>query len=204
VTVIVTEITNNKVYIFGGGVASGVYSLNQRTTLLQLLCQIGQQPQQQQPQIREVPAGPTAAGAVTGARNADLKNAYVLRRGGKIKTNFYDLFINGKINDDIVIEPNDVIFIPALGMEKNVYIVGAVATPRYIVYRDGLTVMEAILEAGGFTKFANENDTVIFRKEGENSITMRSKLNRLIKDGDLTQNIILRPGDYVVVKEGLL
>jgi hypothetical protein len=29
-------------------------------------------------------------------------------------------------------------------------------------------------------------------------------LNRLIKDGDLTQNIILRPGDYVVVKEGLL
>jgi polysaccharide export outer membrane protein len=199
--VIVTEITNNKVYIFGGGVSSGVYSLNQRTTLLQLLCQIGQQPQQQ---VREVPTGQPAAGTVTGAINADLKNAYVLRRGGKIKTNFYDLFINGKINDDIVIEPNDVIFIPALGVEKNVYIVGAVATPRYIVYRDGLTVMEAILEAGGFTKFANENDTVIFRKEGDKSITMRSKLNRLIKDGDLTQNIVLRPGDYVVVKEGLL
>jgi hypothetical protein len=35
----------------------------------------------------------------------------------------------------------------------------------FIEYRDGLTVMEAILEAGGFTKFANPNDTIIYRKD---------------------------------------
>ncbi len=199
VTVIVSEITNNKVYIFGGGVAPGVYSLTQRTTLLQLLCQIGQQPQAQ-----EGVAAPSIMAASGGARNADLKNAYLLRRGQKIKTDFYSLFINGKVSDDILIEPNDAIFIPALGVEKNVYVIGAVTTPRFIIYRDGLTVMEAILEAGGFTRFASENSTVIFRKEGNKNLTIAAKLNRLIKDGDLSQNLILKPGDYVIVKESLL
>lgn len=197
VTVIVTEITNNKVYIFGGGVSSGVYSLNQRTTLLQLLCQIGQQ--------QHSPAGATGTGAASlvGAQDADLQKAYVLRRGEKVKENFYDLFINGQTSDDIIIEPNDAIFIPAY-TDKNVYVMGAVNTPKAIEYREGLTVMEAILGAGGFSKFASPNDTVIYRKDGsKKEITIPVKMKRLMNDGDLNQNAKLKPGDCVVVKEGI-
>jgi polysaccharide biosynthesis/export protein len=197
VTVIVTEITNNKAYIFGGGVTSRVYSLTQRTTLLQLLCQIG--PQQSGAE------GATATGAgesSTSAREGDLKNAYVLRNGKKIKQNFYDLFVGGNIAEDVVIEPNDVIFIPGYG-DKNVYVMGAVNAPRSILYRDGLTVMSAILEAGGFTKYASQNDTVIYRKDGSREVTISVKLKKLVKDGDLTQNPRLQPGDYIVVKEGI-
>jgi polysaccharide export outer membrane protein len=179
VTVIVMEITNNKVYIFGGGVKAGVYSLVQRTTLLQLLCQIED------------------------ARKADLKRAYVLRDGARIKVDFSRLFIQGDTTEDIVIEPNDVIFMPT-NMDKNVYVVGAVNLPKFIEYRDGLTVMEAILEAGGFTKFANPNDTIIYRKdESKKEITIPVKMKRLINDGDLKQNEKLKPGDYIVVKESI-
>ena len=71
VTVMVTGITNNKVYLFGGGVNFGVYTLTQRTTLLQLLCQIED------------------------VRKADLKNAYVLRKGKKIKEDFTKLYFQG-------------------------------------------------------------------------------------------------------------
>lgn len=194
VTVTVAEITNNKVYIFGGGVNSRVYSLTQRTTLLQLLCQVGEQ---------QTTAGVSnSVGSANSAREGDLKNAYVLRNGNKIKKNFYDLFIGGNIAEDIAIEPNDVIFIPGY-TDKNVYVMGAVNTPRSIVYRDGLTVMAAILEAGGFSKYANQNDTMIYRKDGHREITISVKIKKLINDGDLSQNTRLQPGDYVVVKEGI-
>jgi polysaccharide export outer membrane protein len=195
VTVIVTEITNNKVYIFGGGVNSGVYSLNQRTTLLQLLCQL----EQQSPSTEASGAGRSSS---IGVRDADLKNAYVQRNGEKVKQNFYNLFIHGQTSEDIVIEPNDAIFIPAY-IDRNVYVMGAVVSPKSIEYREGLTVMEAILGAGGFTKFASPNDTIIYRKENNKEVTLKVKAKRLMSDGDLTQNVMLKPGDYIIVKEGI-
>jgi polysaccharide export outer membrane protein len=202
VTVIVSEVTNNKVYVFGGGVSSGVYSLTQRTTLLQLLCQIGQQ----KPVLGTAPA-PAGSPANTqeNAQIADWRNAYVIRSGQKIKLNFYELFINGRMSDDVVIEPNDAIFIPAF-RDRNVYVMGAVTTPKSIAYRDGLTVVEALLEAGGFTKFAQQNNTVIYRKgdKGDKKdIAIPVRVKDLINDGDLRQNTRLLPGDYVVVHESL-
>ena len=177
VTVIVTEVTNNKAYVFGGGTKSGIFSLTQRTTLLQLLCQ------------------------TEDVRKADLKRAYVLRKNKRVKVDFYDLFINGDVSEDILIEPNDIIFIP-INTDKSVYVMGAVNLPKFIEYREGLTVMEAILEAGGFTKFASQNDTVIHRKEGGKETSVTVKIKRL-NNGDLSQNPKLRPGDYVVVSEGI-
>jgi polysaccharide export outer membrane protein len=178
VTVLVAEITNNKVYLFGGGVKVGVFTLAQRTSLLQLLCQIED------------------------VRKADLKKSYILRNGKKIKEDFFKLYIQGDLTDDIAIEANDVIFIPA-NVNKNVYVIGAVTTPKYIEYRDGLTVMEAILEAGGFTKYASQNETTIYRKDGSHEVKISVKMKKLINEGDLTQNPHLQPGDYIVVKEGI-
>jgi len=193
VTVIVAEVTNNKVYVFGGGVSSGIYSLTQRTTLLQLLCQIGQQ------NAGQLTTSPSLD---SGVRNADLRNAFIIRKGKKLRSDFYELFVNAKMTDDVMIEPNDAIFIPAF-RDRNVYVMGAVTTPKSITYRDGLTVIEAILEAGGFTKFAKQNDTVIYRKNGEKDVGIHVKVKDLINNGDLRQNTRLQPGDYVVVNESL-
>jgi polysaccharide export outer membrane protein len=178
VTVSVREITNSKAYIFGGGIKPGVLDLTRRTTLLQLLCTIGE------------------------VKNADLKKAYVLRNGVKIKEDFYKLFINGDTADDIAIETNDAIFIPLLA-EKNVYVLGAVNTPKFIEYRDGMTAMEAILDAGGFTKFAKQNDTAILRKDGKIEIIIPFKAKDLMNDGNLGQNVKLKAGDYIIAKEGM-
>lgn len=191
VTVTVREITNSKVYIFGGGVNSGVHDLNRRTTLLQLLCTVG------------TPAT-VGSGATAGAapRAPDYKMAYVLRNGKKIKGDFYKLFVKGDTSEDIVIESNDAIFIPQQ-LDRNVYVLGAVNASRAIEYRDGMTVMEAILEAGGFSKFADQNDVVIRRKDDDKDIMLEVKAKKLIKDGDLTQNVLLKAGDYIVVRESL-
>jgi polysaccharide export outer membrane protein len=166
------------VHIFGGGVTSGVFDLSRRTTLLQLLCQISD------------------------FTNADLGRSYVLRGEKKIKNGFDQLFLKGNAADDLVLESGDVIFIP-VAEEKNVYVLGAVNSPRFIVYREGLTVMEAILEAGGFNKYAKPNDTLILRDMAGSKKSIGVKMKDLIKDGDLSQNVKLSVGDYIIVKEGI-
>jgi polysaccharide biosynthesis/export protein len=180
VTVTVKEITNSKVYIFGGGVKSAAFDLNRSTTLLQLLCNIGD------------------------FRNADLRRAYVRRNGIMIKTGFHKLFTGGDTSEDMAIQTNDSIYIPAIeNKDKSVYVLGAVNNPKLIEYRDGLTVMQALLEAGGFNKFAKQNDTTILRKENEKEIMITVKAKDLLSDGDLSQNLKLKPNDYIIVKEGM-
>ncbi len=121
----------------------------------------------------------------------------------KIKKDFYRLFVKGRAEEDIVMNPDDVVFIPAV-TDNNIYVIGAVNTPKPITYREGMTVMEAILQAGGFTKYARENATEVRRKDGSGKqVTIPVKLKRLIADGDLNQNLALKPGDYIVVSEGL-
>jgi polysaccharide biosynthesis/export protein len=176
VTVAVHEITNIQTHIFGGGVPSGIYDLNRRTTLLQLLCQISD------------------------FTAADLQRAYLLRNGEQIKNGFARLFLQGDASEDLVLESGDIIFIPP-AEELNVYVLGAVNAPRFVPFREGLTVMDAILEAGGFSKFARPNSTVILRKVGGQEQQIRVRGRDLVK-GDLSQNQRLNVGDYVIVKEG--
>lgn len=178
VTVAVTGITNSKVYIFGGGVKAGVFELLQRSTLLQLLCTIGE------------------------VKSADLKKSYLLRNGKKIKENFHGLFIGGDTAGDVQLESGDSLFLPLL-LDKSVYVLGAVNMPKAIEYREGLTVMEAILESGGFTKFASQNDTQIRRKEAGTDVTVPVKAKEIIQSGNMEQNVKLKPGDYIIVKESI-
>lgn len=178
VSVAVTGITNSKVYIFGGGVKAGVFELLQRSTLLQLLCTIGE------------------------VKSADLKNAYLLRNGKKIKEDFHGLFIIGDTGGDIQLESGDSLFIPLLP-DKSVYVLGGVNMPKAIEYREGMTVMEAILESGGFTKFASQNDTRIRRKEAGTEVSIPVKAKEIIQGGNMVQNVKLKPGDYIIVKESI-
>jgi polysaccharide export outer membrane protein len=178
VTVTVTSITNNKVYIFGGGVPPGVSNLPSRTTLLKFMIRYGS------------------------FRAADLEKAYLLREGKKLELNFYDLLIKGDLSKDIMLKSEDIIYVPDNEPNK-IYIMGAVGAPKYIYFREGIRILDAIFEAGGFTKVASENNVVIMRKGEKETAEVRVKVKDLMKDGDLSQNIPLLPGDYVIVKESI-
>ena len=178
VTVTVTDITNTKVFIFGSGAKSVIYDITRKTTLLQILCSLAD------------------------LKGADLGKAYLLRGKAKVKLGFARLFLSGDVAEDIPIEANDAIFIPSLP-DRNVYVVGGVNAPRSVEYREGISVMEVILGAGGFTKFADLNRTKVIRKENGKEITIPVQAKRLIKEGDLSQNVKLEPGDFVVVEESI-
>jgi len=175
VTLTVDEITNNKVYVFGGGVPSTVLNLSGRTTLFKMLCQL------------------------ENVDNTDLKNAYLLRDGKRFFSDFYSLFVEGDLSRDFILHAEDIIYLPTNELNK-IYVVGAVQEPKYVFYREGIKVLDVILEAGGFNEFADVNDVTIIRN---NSNNIRVRLKNLMNGKDVEQNLSLVPGDYVVVSEGI-
>ncbi|MEK7822908.1 MAG: SLBB domain-containing protein, partial [Nitrospirota bacterium] len=84
--------------------------------------------------------------------------------------------------------------------EKRIKIVGAVKNPTTIFYREGLTILDVILSAGGFTEFAKKNDVLIIRTEGGKEIRRSVKVKALM-DGELSENIKIMPGDFVIARE---
>ncbi len=177
VTVIVQAVNSFKVYVVGG-VKTGVIDLKRKTTLMELLAMIGS------------------------LENADLKGAFILRGGEKLQVDFHALAVKGDVTQNIEILPGDIIFIPD-NFDKRIQIIGAVKNPSTISYRDGLTLLDAILLAGGLTEFANPNKILVVRNNGGESKTIEVKFKEVIEKGDATQNIALEPGDLVIVKEGL-
>jgi polysaccharide export outer membrane protein len=176
VTLTVAQITNNRVYVSGGGIPSRVINLPGRTTLFKFLCQLED------------------------LESTDLNRAYLLRNGERLPFDFYKLFIEGDFSQDVVLEPEDIVFVPNRELNK-IYVVGAVREPKYIYYRKGLKVLDAILEAGGFNEFADKNDVVILRADENKKIILR--LKDLIRGKDLGENVLLQPRDYIVVAEGI-
>lgn len=85
--------------------------------------------------------------------------------------------------------------------QQRVRIVGEAVKPQAMVWRPGLTVLDAVIEAGGLTEFADGNRTVLLRREGGEVVRYRVRLADLLHDGDPTANVELAPGDVVVVPE---
>jgi polysaccharide export outer membrane protein len=131
---------------------------------------------------------------------ADLRGGHVLRDGKRVDRNFHALFHQGDMTQDLSLRNNDIIFLPPLP-EPYVYVLGAVNTPHALVFREGMTVLDAILECGDFNKFANKNKTEIVRRENGAETRIPVRAEALSEGKDLGQNVVLQRGDYIIAKE---
>ena len=116
---------------------------------------------------------------------------------------FINLAKRGDIAEDMSLEPGDIIFIPD-NFDMRLQVTGAVNKPLTIPFRKGLTVLDAILSAGGLTEFANPDKVLVVRKEGEGFKKLVIDFKDIVKKGKVSENIELMPGDMIIVKEGLL
>lgn len=85
---------------------------------------------------------------------------------------------------------------------RQVRIVGEAAQPRAIAFREGMTVLDALIEAGGLTRYAAGNSARLIRRENATQETYSLRLNDLLRTGDAAQDIALRPGDTIVIPQG--
>jgi polysaccharide export outer membrane protein len=89
----------------------------------------------------------------------------------------------------------------ALSVYSQVKVIGQVKTPQSLPYRDGMTVLDAVLAVGGLSQFAAGNRARLVRTENGKQTEIKVKLDALLNDGDMKQNLALKPSDVLVVPE---
>jgi len=84
---------------------------------------------------------------------------------------------------------------------QQVRVVGEASRPQAIPYREKMTVLDLMIAVGGLTEFAAGNRAVIIRALKGKQRTYRVRLDDLLKDGDVTANVDVLPGDILIVPQ---
>lgn len=87
---------------------------------------------------------------------------------------------------------------------SRVRVTGAVRQPVSIPYRPGMTVLDAVLAAGGLTDFAAPDRSNLYRKNADATQSYEVRLDRILNRGDLSTNYTVAPGDVITVPERTL
>ncbi|WOI52528.1 polysaccharide export protein [Parvularcula sp. LCG005] len=86
-------------------------------------------------------------------------------------------------------------------VDQQVRVIGEAQQPRALAYRSGMTVLDVMLEVGGLTEFASGNRAKLIRGRNEQQVTYRLRLNDLMRRGDVSANVAIKPGDVILIPE---
>jgi polysaccharide export outer membrane protein len=152
---------------------------------------------------------------ITVWHNPDLSVSVPVRPDGKITVPLIgDVVAGGKTPEEVageikdklqsyVRDPQVAVILTELRSHEylsRVRVTGAVRTPVSIPYRQGMTVLDAVLAAGGTTEFAAPDRTELYRKSSDGTTTPYSvRLDKVLQQGDLATNYPVQPGDVVTV-----
>jgi polysaccharide biosynthesis/export protein len=101
-------------------------------------------------------------------------------------------------------EPNVAVMLTQLRSHEflsRVRVTGAVRTPRSMPYRQGMTVLDVVLEAGGINDFAVPNRTKVYRRLKAKIEVIDLNLGDILNKGKLETNVEIKPGDVVTIPE---
>ena len=83
---------------------------------------------------------------------------------------------------------------------EQIRVIGEATKPQILAYRQNMTILDVMIAVGGLTDFADGNHATISRAaEGGKSYSVR--LQDLVKRGDISANVDMRPGDIVVIPQ---
>ena len=147
-------------------------------------------------------------------QNEELTSTVPVRPDGKISTPLVeDMVAVGKTPSQLardvekslavyVKNPKvNVVVVTAVSVFSQIKVIGQVKLPQALPFRDGMTVLDAVLAVGGLGQFAAGNRAHIARTENGKSVEIKVKLEALVNNGDMKQNVLLKPGDVLVVPE---
>jgi polysaccharide export outer membrane protein len=84
---------------------------------------------------------------------------------------------------------------------QQVRIVGEATSAKSLPYVAHMSVLDAMIAAGGLTPYASGNRAKLVRKVGGKEVTTTLRLNDLLKDGDMAANMELQPGDIIIIPQ---
>jgi len=85
--------------------------------------------------------------------------------------------------------------------DQQVRVIGEAVDPQAIPFRANMTLLDVMIATKGLTKFAAGNRAYILRHIGNKQERIPAHLSDLIKDGDISQNVVMRPGDTLMIPQ---
>ncbi|MFL9923591.1 polysaccharide export protein [Herbaspirillum lusitanum] len=82
-------------------------------------------------------------------------------------------------------------------------VIGQAAKPQALPYRQEMSLLDVLIAVGGITEFAAGNNASVIRVVDGKQKKLAVRLNDLIKDGDISANMVMRPGDILVIPESI-
>jgi polysaccharide export outer membrane protein len=98
---------------------------------------------------------------------------------------------------------NVIVSTPASTLSQ-VKAMGQLKAPQGVPFREGMRVLDLVLAAGGMTDFAAGNRAKLVRADAGGQTEIKVRLKDLVNRGDMSQNLLLRAGDVLIVPESLL
>jgi polysaccharide export outer membrane protein len=151
-------------------------------------------------------------------KNPTLSVTQPVRPDGKIAVPLVgDLDAAGKTPEELarditkklatyIVNPNVTVILTDLkGQEflSRIRVTGSVAHNMSITYHQGMTVLDAVLEAGSVNLYADANDTKLYRRTETGAVSYTIRLKDILENGDMRTNVMLMPGDVITVPERL-
>jgi polysaccharide export outer membrane protein len=149
-------------------------------------------------------------------RNPELSMTVPVRPDGKIAAPLVDeMVVQGKTSVQVAREVekalgkyvrDPVVTVIVTGFvgpySEQIRVVGEAAKPQFLPYKQKMTVLDVMIAVGGLTDFAAGNSATILRTaEGNKQYSVR--LKDLIKRGDVSANVEMRPGDILIIPQSL-
>ncbi len=148
-------------------------------------------------------------------RNPEVSMAVPVRPDGKITTPLVeDLQAAGKTSTQLardieqalakfIQEPVVTVVVTGFvgNFNEQIRVIGQAARPQALPYRREMSLMDVLIAVGGVTEFAAGNRASIIRNVDGKQQRLAVRLDDLIKEGDISANTPMRPGDILVIPE---
>jgi len=167
------------------------------------------------PPAHDYLVGPGDSVNITVWRNPEVSMTVPVRPDGKITTPLVeDLPASGKTSSQLardiekalakyIQEPVVTVIVTGFvgPYDEQIRVIGQAAKPQALPYRKDMSLMDVLIAVGGITDFAAGNKASIIRSISGTQQQFAVRLNDLIKDGDMSANVPVRPGDVLVIPE---
>jgi polysaccharide export outer membrane protein len=148
-------------------------------------------------------------------RNPEVSMSVPVRPDGKITTPLVeDLPASGKTSTELardiekalakfIQQPVVTVIVTSFvgTYSEQIRVIGQAAKPQSLPYRRDMSLMDVLIAVGGVTEFASGNRASIIRNIDGRQQKLAVRLDDLIKSGDMSANLAMRPGDVLVIPE---
>ena len=148
-------------------------------------------------------------------RNPEISGNFIVRPDGKVTTSLVeDIDVSGRTPSMLAREleeqlsifiNNPRVTVSVSGFSgpysEQVRVIGEASNPRAINYTQHMTLLDLMIAVGGLTEFADGNDAKLVRVVDGQQRTYSIFIDDLIRDGDISRNVDMLPGDIVIIPE---